>query len=236
MGKRIIIIALSILFVLLIIVGISYISKKNSPGYHGAGALHEYRWICENCDHKNLTLAPELGHFVCEKCGTALSERQEARMGHQSDNGITTGGRTDYSNPDAPKEIMSQNIVSFHACFFAYDMSGDDSATGEHDIRIIDNDKGEHILTVSGVYSYEGAIDNQVLADIQEIIDKYDLVKNNGAGYVTAGLAPECQPWELSVVYDSGEKLYFYEDGRPDAEWTATLRDYFVSIMNSEDK
>ncbi|MCQ2558960.1 MAG: hypothetical protein MJ135_07560, partial [Oscillospiraceae bacterium] len=68
-------------------------------------------------------------------------------------------------------------------------------------------------------------------AEVQHIIEQYGLVKCNGINKVTAGLAPEYGPWELRALYDSGETLYFRENGAPDGDWTAALRDYFLAVM-----
>ena len=35
----------------------------------------------------------------------------------------------------------------------------------------------------------------------------------------------------MQVTYESGEKLYFYEDGEPDAKWTRALKKYFDLIF-----
>ncbi len=143
---------------------------------------------------------------------------------------IICGGVIDYTDQNAPKEIISKNIVEFSTSFFIYDKY-DEEKDGIYDIEIVDNENGEHVLTVKGVYNHDMLVDDSVLVDVQAIIDKYELVKNNGAGEVTSGLAPEWGPWKLRVTYDSGEKLYFYENGSPEADWTAEFRDYFVGVM-----
>ncbi len=140
------------------------------------------------------------------------------------------GGSTDYTDINAPKKIISKNIVEFSTTFFIYDKYDSDK-DGIYNIKIVDNEKGEHVLSVKGVYNHEMMVDDSVLTDLQAIIDKYGLVKNNGAGKVTAGLAPEYGPWRLNVIYDSGERLHFYEDGSPDADWTSAFHDYFVGVM-----
>ncbi len=141
------------------------------------------------------------------------------------------GGVTDYTDVNAPKKIKSKNIVSFSTHFFLYDQYEYEEKSGVYDIEVGKNEKGEIILSVQGVYNHELAVTDQIFADIQDIIDQYGLVENNGAGRVTAGLSPEYQPWSLSAVYNSGENLYFYENGRPDADWTAAFQDYFIHVM-----
>ncbi len=140
------------------------------------------------------------------------------------------GGITDYTDENAPKEIKSKNIVDFSAAFFIYDKYDYDKA-GFCNIKIADNEKGEHVLKFNGIYNHEVIIDDRVLVDVQAIIDKYELVKKNGDGRVTAGLPAEYQPWSLTVNYDSGEKLHFYENGAPEADWTSEFRDYFIDVL-----
>ncbi len=141
-----------------------------------------------------------------------------------------TGGITDYTNPNAPKEIQSKNIVEFSTSFFAFDKYDRDIGS-IYDVKIVDNENHEHVFTINGRYEHEMIVDDQVFVQIQEIIDQYELVKWNGLGKVTAGLAPEYGPWRLHVLYDSEEELSFYENGEPEADWTSALRDYFVDLL-----
>ncbi|MDO4978462.1 MAG: CatA-like O-acetyltransferase [Eubacteriales bacterium] len=93
----------------------------------------------------------------------------------------------------------------------------------------------EFVLNATGPYGIDSAISSvipkEVLAGIQEIIDRYELVKNNGLNKVTAGLAPEYAPMYLSAQYAFGEKLYFRENGDPDSEWTLEIRDYLEKAL-----
>lgn len=45
------------------------------------------------------------------------------------------------------------------------------------------------------------------------------------------GLPEAYAPWGVEALYDSGEKLYFFENGAPEADWTGAFRDYFVEVM-----
>ncbi len=145
--------------------------------------------------------------------------------------GVISGSVTDYTDHFASKEIESKNIVSYHAHFYANGIYEDSPTSGVYDFKIEDNESGEHVLMTSGVYEHELTVDDQVFVDLQEIIAQYDLVKNNGAGKVTAGLPIEFEPWILDVMYDSGEQLYFHESGIPAAEWPEAFRNYFVGIL-----
>lgn len=141
-----------------------------------------------------------------------------------------SGGVIDRTDQNAKKQIESKNISEFFSKFYIYDKyeAGND---GEFWISIKDNDKGEHVLKVEGVYNHELVVGDEVLAGVQDIIDRYELVKKNGKYRVVAGLAPEYGPWEIRVLYDSGEQLKFYENGDPNGDWTGALRDYFIKVM-----
>lgn len=140
------------------------------------------------------------------------------------------GGVTDYTDASAPKEILSKSIVSFSTMFYAHDPYDPDQA-GIYRFAIEADESGQPVLTVSGVYDHVLPVSQQVLEDVQAIIDRYRLVEQNGGGRVTAGLPPEWGPWMLDTVYESGEKLYFYENGAPDAAWTSAFRDLFVKLL-----
>lgn len=150
--------------------------------------------------------------------------------GCKKDKEPITGGKSDNSDYNAPKVIKSKNIIDFSTSFFINDKyeNGND---GVYTIEIKNNDNNEHILTIKGVYNFETVVDDKVLKDVQAIIDKNDLVKNNGINSITHGLPYEYQPWSMNVVYDSKEKLSFYENAYPNAMWILDFRDYFEKFM-----
>lgn len=140
------------------------------------------------------------------------------------------GGVTDHTDKNAPKEIHSKNITEFETSFFAYDPFDDDK-TGVFHVNIKPDESGAYVFTIRGVYSHEFPVSSDVLGAVQEIIDTHSLVKKNGGGRVTAGLPFEYMPWTVRALYDSGEKLYFYEDGAPEADWTTAFRNLFLALM-----
>ncbi|MCR4791710.1 MAG: hypothetical protein K5871_03100 [Lachnospiraceae bacterium] len=80
---------------------------------------------------------------------------------------------------------------------------------------------GPFILSARG---HKLETDREFLDRIQEVIDKYKLTLNNGLAIYTQGLPPEYQPYNLTAVYDSGERLHFYIKGEPSSEWCLGLR------------
>ena len=82
---------------------------------------------------------------------------------------------------------------------------------------------GLHVISRGG-YSYQrdgsyfklgyNAKDNSLLNELQDIIDKYGITKNNGYVHETAGL-PAGLGDNISVLYSSGEKIWKYSNQSP---------------------
>ena len=112
--------------------------------------------------------------------------------------------KTDYN---APKEIASKDITSFSASFFqANRWTSTDNHSFEFCISLDENGAMTASEEVSGV---RVPADETLLHAVQEIIDKYDLVKKNGVYEVNYSLSPEYQKCTLTADYASGEKLSF---------------------------
>ncbi len=143
-----------------------------------------------------------------------------------------SGGTTDNSDPDAPKVIESKDIESLSAHFY---LDLRHSAKGDHlfDFEIGRDENG--VLKASeknsGI-SFEA--DKQLLGSLQELIDRYELVKLNGENRVTAGLPPEFQPCYLEVEYTSKERLYFRHDNDPMAKWAQGFYDIFAKWFENK--
>ena len=161
-------------------------------------------------------------------CGGGSSMQQDDVTG---DDGIT-GGVTDRTDATAPKTIASKEITAFACTFYLYD-AYDAARDGSHTYEIDEDEEGRYLLTESGVFSHTTEISADELTGLQEIIDRYDLAEKNGVYKYTAALPPEYAPWELDVSYASGECLYFYEDGEPDADWTREMKDYFDDLFEA---
>lgn len=127
------------------------------------------------------------------------------------------GGVVDNSNTNAPKEIMSNNLVSFSCKFFLYGSVTGESDSGYGISAKKDND-GKLILTEEG-HKASCETDEAFLRGIQEIIIKNNLVSINGINKHTSGLPVMFQPCYFDAVYDSGEKLHFSINNNPESEW-----------------
>ncbi|MBQ4288849.1 MAG: hypothetical protein II749_02685 [Clostridia bacterium] len=139
-----------------------------------------------------------------------------------------TGGVTDRTDKNAPKEIASKDIEEFFLYFYLENHDDSDYEDGFYSFSIKKNDKDEFVLT-SNELRLNTPVGQDVLIKLQDIIDESSLVKKNGIYRVTAGLPPEYQPCTLTVTYSSGEKLTFTEDNDPWAGWTQEMFTVLVS-------
>lgn len=144
----------------------------------------------------------------------------------ESDDEPITGGVTDNTDYNAPKTIKSKDLTSLSMQFYAY---GDYySDVGEGLFRYeLKEEAGKLILAETSYYNVASEVDKELLAEAQALIDKYHLAGLNGRDRVTGGLPPDYGPWSFKAVYASGEKISFYEDGDPYAEWTRAFRKLF---------
>jgi hypothetical protein len=135
------------------------------------------------------------------------------------------GGTTTHIDANAPKVIESKDIKEFSVNFYLWNRWRGDE---ERFFRfLIEEDAG--VLTASEELSgISLPADEALLTRLQEIIDKYELVKNNGIYSVTAGLPPEFQERTLFVGYASGETLTFTMNNEPAAEWAEDIYDLFA--------
>ncbi|MBR5641871.1 MAG: hypothetical protein IKW92_07050 [Firmicutes bacterium] len=135
------------------------------------------------------------------------------------------GGTTTHIDANAPKAIESKDITAFSLnCYLSNRWRGDE----ERFFRFkIEEENG--VLTASEERSgISRPADAALLTALQEIIDKYELVKNNGIYKVTAGLPPEFQESTLFAGYASGETLTFTRNNEPAAEWAEDIYDLFA--------
>ena len=131
------------------------------------------------------------------------------------------GGVTDKSDPNAPKNIVSGDISDYYARFCLEGEWAPGYKNTFYTFEIRPDAAG--ILTASeSATGVSAAADQSLLDSLQEIIDKYGLVAENGKYTLTAGIDPSMYgPCTLKVDYASGEKLTFTCDNDPDAEWAA---------------
>ena len=137
-----------------------------------------------------------------------------------------SGGVTDKTDPNAPKEIRSKDISEFSVNFF-HETRKNSEGGQFFDFEVKKNDEGV-MMAEEKESGISHKADKQLLDALQEIIDRYQLVSLNGYYRVTAGLPPEYQKCTLLVNYESGEKLTFSENNNPGAKWTAAIYDVFA--------
>ena len=131
------------------------------------------------------------------------------------------GGRVEKSDSGAPKVIASKNIIEFSVHFGCYNRMGFFGCEF-YDFSVKrDKEGGPFVLEFR---DHRIETDERLCSDIQQIIDENNLSLNNGVVRYTHGLPPEYQPYDFDAVYDSGEKLQFYIQGEPTAQWCVSLR------------
>lgn len=148
--------------------------------------------------------------------------------GRKNQNEYKTGGTTDKTDYDAPKVIESDDLVSFETEFFRYsDYIYDKDRV--YKFKMSRNDNGSFTISEGENESLKCETDEEFAKSLQQIIRENNLIELNGVNKKTAGLAPECSPYWIEASYDSSEKLYFYMDGNPYAEWTFEVLDLFAN-------
>jgi len=111
-------------------------------------------------------------------------------------------------------------------------VGGDDDYSGFYNFLIEDGQMSESHLNISVPVS------DEVLAELQAIIDRNELVLDNGIDRHTDGLPAEFQPCYFNAVYKSGERLCFSYDNNPFALWAREIFDLFRNtfIENGHDE
>ncbi len=130
----------------------------------------------------------------------------------------TTGGTTNKTDPDAPKEIESKDITSFYATFYWTGEWINEYGGNQYEFKASINEDGSITAeeTSQGI-SLTGS--GGLMEKLQEMIDDNDLAAQNGVYEVTAGLPPEFDHCSVNVDYASGENLTFTTNNNPDAQW-----------------
>ena len=139
---------------------------------------------------------------------------------------VVSGGTRDDSDYDAPKTINSDELISFHTEFFRYGDSIYD-VDRRYIFTMTKSDEGI-VITEGNAEELKCATDNTFVQKLIQIIKDYKLEELNGIDRQTYGLSPDYGPYWLEAEYASGEKLYFYMNGDPYAEWTWEVLDLFA--------
>ena len=167
-------------------------------------------------------------------CALTLFGLGGCRTDNPDPDAPSAGGTTDKTDYDAPKEIKSKDISQFYATFFLVGEWRPGFQGGQLTCEIKEDDAGQLMATLSSEGDSSDApademplasapADGTLLTAVQEIIDEYELVQQNGIYRVTAGLAPEFQYSSMTVQYESGEQLTFTTNNNPDAMWAKQL-------------
>lgn len=140
-----------------------------------------------------------------------------------------SGGVTNNTDYNAPKEIKSENLISLSVGFYHEDKYN--RSSGRYYNFILEPDEEGRIIFKESYVSEGFEVDKSVLSDVQAIIKKYDLAKSNGYHKTTAGLPPQFEECFFEAKYDSGEYISFSENSDPSAAWSQELLEYFAYLM-----
>ena len=139
------------------------------------------------------------------------------------------GGVTDRTDRTAPKVIKSKEITAFSTSFLLRDETSPHDAI-EHWSFTVKKEASGRIAIEAGNGTTVQA-DDALLAELQQVIDRFDLAALNGTDRVIAGLPPMFGPCRMSVDYASGERLHFQRNSRPEEGWPRAMRDIFLSAF-----
>ena len=134
------------------------------------------------------------------------------------------GGTEDYSNHSAPKVIQSKDINSFSYTFLNEGRVATVRSRGGHFIRVDDDgsfhgrcelrlvrngEKADFSVSDSGnwqapPFKTSGTVGKEALAELQTIIDKYDVARLNGFYKRNSARG---NYFNLRINYDSGESI-----------------------------
>lgn len=130
------------------------------------------------------------------------------------------GGTVTHIDSNAPKTIESTEITSFEcmASLVAMVLEPEDEELLTESVYTFTAERDGDIVRCTG--EIRGGKTNSFTADLsfldalQDIIVRYDLVRQNGITEITSGL-PDDFGSMLSVLYASGESIYFHDNSEP---------------------
>ena len=136
------------------------------------------------------------------------------------------GGVTDRTDHAAPKVINSKEITAFSTSFLLADEKSSSSEVRYWSFSVEKADSDRIVIDLGNGATVQA--DVVLLAELQQIIDRFDLAALNGTDRVVAGLPPMFDPCRLNVVYASGERLYFRRNSRPQEGWPKAMLDILL--------
>lgn len=150
-------------------------------------------------------------------------------ISHGIPTGSVCGGTVNRTDYNAPKKIVSDEIVSFSSKFFIRD-EYNPNRRGAFLFDVKPAEGGRTVLSEQlAYYNVSCETTGAIFAELRKIIEKYNLVQLNGTDEYTSGLSSEFQPCFLSAEYRSGERLYFCTNNNPFAGWSKEIFDLFAN-------
>lgn len=143
------------------------------------------------------------------------------------DGGTTREGRL----KGYEEKIYSKDIVSFEYTCGKFKVSLETKDDGLHI-----NSKGGNSYHRDGTYFKLDYVSktNTILKELQEIIDKFEISKNNGYEHEVAGLDPSISA-TIKVTYKSKEKIYKYDNQSRIIDEEAENKIYEVFHKNAKE-
>ena len=142
------------------------------------------------------------------------------------------GGVTDRTDRTAPKVIKSKEITAFSTSFLLRDETSLHEAIEHWNFTVKKDDTGRIAIEAGNGTTVQA--DDALLAELQQVIDRFELAALNGTDRVTAGLPPMFGPCRMSVDYASGERLYFQRNSRPEEGWPRAMLDIFLNAFDKK--
>ena len=140
------------------------------------------------------------------------------------------GGRTEYYLKGYGDKILSEELTSFEYDCREFKVQCQKEADKIH-IKTLEktgNKKDETTFNLDYVIE-----EDRILKELQRIIKKYHLSKNNGHYEEVGGLAPGCGDM-IQAEYKSKEKIYKYSNQTPHVSEEAKKEIYTVFLEDSE--
>ncbi|MBQ2762056.1 MAG: hypothetical protein IJE96_09130 [Mailhella sp.] len=142
------------------------------------------------------------------------------------------GGVTDRTDRAAPKVIKSKEITAFSTSFLLRDETSPHEGIEHWSFTVKKEDSGRIAIEAGNGATVQA--DDALLAELQQVIDRFDLAALNGTDRVIAGLPPMFGPCRMSVDYASGERLYFQRNSRPEEGWPRAMLDIFLNAFDKK--
>ena len=142
------------------------------------------------------------------------------------------GGVTDRTDRTAPKVIKSKEITAFSTSFLLRDETSPHEDIEHWSFTVKKDDSGRIAIEAGNGATVQA--DDALLAELQQVIDRFDLAALNGTDRLIAGLPPVFGPCRMSVDYASGERLYFQRNSRPQEGWPRAMLDIFLNAFDKK--